>query len=216
MRAQLNRQLYFECKKHVKPGWGDEDEAWRIVRESAVMAVTERTQPIGFSDYERCTDYEIRLCIAYLQDGELPGKKYPKPVAITPAQKRKLHSIAMECGLYYANWETAKYCNTNTGEIYPADVARAHAYEAWRKNKLYGALSKHIYTNWINPHLHKFLKEGGYRVNNVKATYYFDWHKLTSEEASYLIKRFTRIYSELVERYATPINAPLGMVYSDN
>lgn len=212
-RARLNQQIYFECKSLVKPGFGDEDEAWRIIRESAVAAVTERTRPQSFTDYETCTEKELQLVLNYLQLGDdvLPAKMFPRPSPITPSQKRKLHSIAMECALYYTPWATCEIVDTDTGEILAGEAARERAFRYWKTNQLKGALSKFMYTTWINPKLYDFMVEGGFRQSKPKATYYVDWHKITQAEASYFIQRFTKIYTQIVERYANPLRAPLDM-----
>ncbi|MBL7998501.1 MAG: hypothetical protein JNL32_07685 [Candidatus Kapabacteria bacterium] len=217
-RARLNQQLFFACKKLVTPGFGDEDEAWRIIRESAVEAVTNRTRPQSFTDYERCNEKELQICINYLEHGEeaLPQKSFPRDEPITAAQKRKLHSISMECGLYYARWDNYQTVNTVTGEILSGADAREKAFRLWKTNQLRGALSQHIYTTWINPRLYQMLVDGGFRQHVPKASYYMDWHKITQREATYLIQRFSKIYTQIVERYATPLNAPLHMSFSEN
>jgi hypothetical protein len=206
-RAQLNSRLYIAAESKVGvTGHGvDKAEATRIIRDNAIEAVTERTQPQSHRDYKRCSDEELALALRYLNNNELPVHRYPITMMCTQAQRKKLHSLALECALHYAEYTDCEVVDQRTGEILSSDAVKQRALELFKQRALVGAISKHLYNSWINPKCHSFLKEGGFRYQTrmPTATYYLDYHQLTHMEAMYLIKRFTKIFNEIATRYDT-------------
>lgn len=203
-RPALNQVLFLAARKVCKQPNNKQSVVW--VREGACEAVTKRTRVSATNDYSELTMQELSAAIRYLQHG--PGtldelvliKGDSKLRYATKAQLAKMHFLAQACGVHYAPTDVV----IAVGDFNMTGTElRQELKKTFERGRLQGAMAKHLYTSWINPKIHEFLKDAKlrYSVKMPTATYYVKWDEITREEANELIKRFQKIYNELTERY---------------
>lgn len=203
-RKYLNKTLWMQCAKQVKNY--EDDVAIRWKREGACLAVTQRTRTVATAEYDELTIEELRSAIEFMKVG--PGILDQLSLIVddhkskyaTKYQLKKLHYLAQACGVYHAPVNVVIVVGdfNLTGQ-----ELRREMIGTFERGRLQGAISKHIYTKWINPKIHEMLKQSGlrYQISDAKAKYFVKYDEITREEANELIKRFQKNYNELTERY---------------
>lgn len=203
-RARLLQLIFFEASAPFRNnGYLQEefDILWRQRRDYAVQAVTRRTRPVEISNYEDCTNSELAAVLKYLKsslsESELPDKVWPKSTPATAAQRAKLHNVAQRCAIEFCDLQGAELIIESTGEVIADEAIRPLLRRIFEDKALSGGLQQMLYVKWINPHLHKYLIEGGFKKYQPKNPEYFRWSELKSDEAQYLIVRFNRIIDQI-------------------
>lgn len=215
-RKKLNRELWQACFKDCGKMNDDQSVEWK--REGACLLVTQRTRVTSSTNnYKELTISELEAAIKFIRMGAGVLDKL-KPIKdsntgkyMTKAQSKKLHRLAQECAVFYAPCDVVVQC----GDLeLTGDELRAEMTRAFCKGQLTGYIQKHIYSKWINPKIHEFLKSSGlrYQVRDARNTYYVKWDEITREEADALIIRFQKIINEIQERYTPvkPLNPSLN------
>ena len=204
-RKTLNKHLWNAAYKQCGAMNDDQSVTWK--REGACLSVTQRTRVTGATnDYKELTNDELNSAINYLRNGASELDKLQqiadahKGKYATQKQIGKLHFLAQTCAIYFADVESVKI-QCGDLELTGNDL-RKEMCAGFSRGKLTGYIAKYLYSSWINPKIHEFLGQAGFRKGSkVKATYYIKWDEITREEADALIVRFQKITNEIAERY---------------
>lgn len=207
-RKTLDKHLWNAAFKDC--GAMNDNQSVRWKREGACLAVTQRTRiDNSTSDYKDLTIEELEYALEYLRKGPkiLDTLKAieddHKGRYATKAQLGKLHYNAQVCGIHYAKCDL----EVEVGDlILKGDELRKEMCGAFERGKLTGFMQKYLYSSWINPKVHEFLKEAKlrYETKFPEKPYYVNYQEITREEADALIVRFQKIINEIQERY-TPV-----------
>lgn len=207
-RNVLNKTLYNAARAHVAPGFTNDDEAIRLVRQSACEVVTEWMggEAAKQGDYTKLNDEQINFTISFLNKGKGYLEQYVRKFELkteyaTKKQLGKLWFCAIECALQYCDFEKFSCRRVHDGAILTGEAARAEAKFLQSIKKLGGSWKSWLYNNWINPKSNEFLMEGDFRVVKEKNMWYLNYSELTREEADYLIKRYRAMQNVVSERY---------------
>lgn len=127
-------------------------------------------------------------------------------VFATKESVKNLIYISLQCAVFYAEYEKQTF-DVNGQKLTGLRLER-FVNQCNSKRKIPSEISKWLFTSWINPKFNLYLKEGGFRYAKKLPTaiYWFQHDRVTPEECSYLIQRFSKMYNEITERYATQDN----------
>jgi hypothetical protein len=126
------------------------------------------------------------------------------PAIATTKQLKLLRFYAMSCALHFMDFNEVEVTNDLTGEKMTGIDLQFNALKLFEKRNgwLPPAVFRAIHRCYIHPLIHKFLIEGGYK-KYTKNKERFHWEYLKPDEAQYLIKRFSQVFSNITEPFIT-------------
>lgn len=191
-REKLYRDLYLAARSCVTPGFENNPEAVRALRDYTCDEMYNNT-------YENLSDTQLINVIQKLRT----GKKTDYP---TKRQLELFRFYSFAVALVYCNFDNFEYFDKETGEIFKENELRKYLTDLFfTKKRLPDSCVRRIYSEFINKKSNEFLKEGKYKatVTNENVMYY---ERLRNKEIQYLITRYCIIFQEKYGKTTVPIN----------
>lgn len=191
-RSQLNKTLFLAAGCCLDPMFRNDTDA---VREKRDFACTEM-YGVG---YKALTDGQMIDLINELQvqSGYTSPDQIKPPIA-SNRQLKLLRFYAMSCALYFMDFESMESRDPDTGDVLTGYDLKFNTQRMFDSNKGFmpPGIFYTIHKKWINPKMHKFLIDGGFK-KYTKNPENFHWEYLKPQEAQYLIKRFGQIFQNI-------------------
>ena len=194
-RTKLNKTLYIAASLCLGKQFRNDTEAVKTKRD----AVCE--QMFG-TDYRKLTESQLVDVINKLQiqSGYTAPEMVREPRA-SNNQIKLLRYYAIRCALEFADFDEIELKNNFTGEVLTGWDLKFTALKLFETKRLLpGTLFYAVHKNWINPKMHTFLIEGGFK-KFAKNYEKFHYDYLKPEEAQYLIKRFGQMFQNITNIY---------------
>ncbi len=197
--AKLRKELYLTAMRGLPETMQKDGEAVRTRRDYI-------TYELFGSSYQDLNVRQLQIVIDYLrrQNGEqfkyLTGNIRKREYA-TPSQIALLRFYQIHVGFVYCNFADSKIFDEELKSVFRIQDVSQRYYERFKLGlKVPSNILAYMYSSWINPTSHRFLREGGFRRKNKNPErLYYEF--LTQKEADYLISRFQQIYDQALLRH---------------
>lgn len=176
------KSLYNAVRNTLSPRFQNDSDEVKNARDNLIYELFGK-------NYKECTDDELKVAIEYCNN------KKQMPKRATYSQLKLLRYYQFNCALVYCNFQDFIY-KVDDNIINGEDIKIFISERLEQKEKIPSVIFRYMYENWINPTSHRFMLEGDLR-SFVKNKKIFHYEFLTPDEANYLIKRYSKMYSAL-------------------
>ncbi len=193
---KLYKTLFIAASCCIDSNFRHDTEAVKLKRDQACSDMYGRS-------YDKLTESQLVDVINQLQiqSGYTAPEQVRSPIA-SNKQLKMLRFYAMSCALHFMDFDDVEVRDTRTGDIlsgYDLKFSSLHLFET-RKGWLPPGVYRAIHSDWINPKMHKFLIEGGFK-KYTKNKERFHWEYLKPQEAQYLITRFQQMFQNITDAF---------------